>query len=183
MWPTLVFRTLHRIALLTSNTWKQWIKHVIYQVQVSLYLTSLQICYKTLFFQVEGHEVQWLWAPPPAHSLMAPVMIWSEKLGRGSFGASQSKSHMHSALLSATVIAPLNTVIMGDASSWPAVPVTRGKNWFHWWMVSTENKKRDLKVENYSLLGGLPEDLSPWHSLSDCSKEVKEEPVFATKTR
>ena len=67
---------------------------------------------------------------------------------------------------------PTNILIAGDASSWPAVPVTRGKNWFHWWMDSTENKKHDLKVENYSLFGGLPEDLSPWHSFSDSSEQL-----------
>ena len=67
---------------------------------------------------------------------------------------------------------PTNILIVGDAGSRPAVPVPRGRNWFYWWVVSTENKKHDLKVENYSLFGGLPEDLSPWHSLSDSSEQL-----------
>ena len=67
---------------------------------------------------------------------------------------------------------PTNILIVGDAGSRPAVPVPRGRNWFYWWVVSTENKKHDLKVENYSLFGGLPKDLSPWHSLSDSSEQL-----------
>ena len=39
----------------------------------------------------------------------------------------------------------------------------------------------NLQVENYVLLNGLTEDLSPGYSLSalrDCSKEVREEPGY-----
>ena len=53
-------------------------------------------------------------------------------------------------------------------------------------MLTEKKKKHNLKAENYVLFSRLTEDLSPGASLSDSSKEVRQEPeyigVFATKT-
>ena len=56
-------------------------------------------------------------------------------------------------------------------------------------MSTGGEKKHNVKVENYVLLGRFAEDLSPGGGLSlrDCVHEVREGPgyigVFATKTR
>ena len=146
MWPVLVFRTLHRIAFLTSNPQNQRIKHVTYHTQVSLHLISLSrpLCYRRLVFP---HRRTWargtLWAPPPAHSSDGSCDDLIRVLGRSSFGASLSEGHMHSDLLSVMGIAP-HTLIMGNACSWPAGPATRGKSW---WMVSTEKNTQPKSWE------------------------------------